>query len=74
MNPHEEYLQALRDLAEAITRLELSQRLLIENMRLRAYPLVFYPPQGEPGGDPEAPLTRAEADERERSSHTHPTS
>jgi hypothetical protein len=33
-----------------------------------------FPPQGEPGGDPEEPLTEKEADEQERSSHTHPTS
>ena len=31
-----------------------------------------FPPQGEPGGDPEEPLTEKEADEQEKSSHTHP--
>ena len=42
--------------------------------KVRAEDPAFFPPQGEPGGNPEPELTRAEADERERSAHTHPTS
>lgn len=32
----------------------------------------LFPPQGEPGGEAEPELTRAEADERERDAHLHP--